>query len=455
LIDQSLDLRYNGSVFLAKNQAMSTFIIHGGNKLKGSIETTTGKNATVAILCAALLVKGKVTLKDVARVEEVDRMLEILSSIGVSYNWKDQRTLELDTGKKLHLESIDKKACEITRASLLLFGALAKRVPSFKVYKSGGCKLGERGIRPHVFALKELGVTVTSKDKYYLAQTKKLKAGHIVMYESGDTATENAIMAAILAPGTTKIRFASANYMVQDLCYFLKEAGAKIEGIGTTTLKITGVKSLKQKKGYNLSPDPVDAMAWISLASTTKSPLTVKNCPLDFLELELQKLAIMGQKFQIKNRRRSTNGHFDIVDVKLTPSELTALPDKLYGRPYPGLNIDNVPLFLPMLTQAKGKSLVHDWCYENRAVYYAELTKVGANVLLLDAHRVLVEGPAKLQPNTMTCPPAIRPGMAVFIAMLAAPGTSTLKNCYPLERAYEDLIGRLTKVGAKVERIED
>lgn len=434
---------------------MSTFVIEGGKTLRGSIETSSGKNAPIAVLCAALLIKGVSVLKDMTQVEEVGRMLEIFQSIGVTYVWKDPTTLQLDTRGSFAMKKINRTACEVTRASLLLMGALAARESSYKLYHSGGCKLGERTVLPHVLALQELGITIQSKEEYYKVSTKKLRAADIVMYESGDTATENAIMAAVLAPGTTTIKMASANYMVQDVCYFLQSAGAKIEGVGTTTLRITGVKSLKSVDEYFISPDPVNAMAWISLAIATKSPLTIKHCPLEFLELELLKLKVMGQKFRLLNERMSKNGRLRVVDIKITPSELTALPDKLYGRPFPGLNIDNVPLFLPILTQAKGKTLVHDWCYENRAVYYLELQKLGVNVLLLDPHRALVEGVAALQPADMNCPPAIRPGMAIFITMLATKGTSVLRNCYPLERAYDDLLGRLQKVGAVIQRIDE
>lgn len=434
---------------------MSTFVIEGGKTLRGSIETSSGKNAPIAVLCAALLIKGTSVLKDMTRVEEVGRMLEILESIGIKYTWKDETTLHLDTRGPLSMKKINRTACEVTRASLLLMGALAARESSYKLYHSGGCKLGERTVLPHLLALQELGVNIESKEQYYKVATKKLHAAHIVMYESGDTATENAIMAAVLAPGVTTIKMASANYMVQDVCYFLQLAGAKIEGVGTTTLRITGVKSLKSVGEYFISPDPVNAMAWISLAIATKSSLTIKHCPLEFLELELLKLKVMGQKYRLINERISKNGRLKLADIKIIPSSLTALPDKLYGRPFPGLNIDNVPLFLPILTQAKGKTLVHDWCYENRAVYYLELQKLGVNVLLLDPHRALVEGPAALMAAEMNCPPAIRPGMAIFIAMLAAKGTSVLRNCYPLERAYDDLLGRLQKVGAVIQRIDD
>ena len=426
-------------------------VINGGKKLHGSIETSSGKNAPVAILCASVLVRGKSVLKDFSHVEEVERMIEVLGSIGVKFSWLDKTTLSVDSSGPLRMDSIDKNACASTRIVLLLFGALAAREKKYRLYKTGGCKLGNRTIRPHLYALRKFGVNVVSRSKYYEITNSSLKAQDIVMYESGDTATENAIMAAVLAPGVSTIRFASANYMLQDMCYYLNAAGAKIEGIGTTTLKITGVKKMHNVDSYYLIPDPVDAMAWISVAITTGSSLTVKNCAYDFLALELENLSVMGQKYSLLKKRKSKSGNFDLVDIKIIPGKLIALPDKLHGRPYPGLNIDNVPLFVPILTQAGGETLVHDWVYENRAVYYLELNKLGANIILLDPHRALVKGPTVLQANEVTCPPAIRPGMAILIAMLAAKGRSVLRDAYPIERAYENLVERLQKVGADIE----
>lgn len=428
----------------------TTFVINGGKKLHGSIETSSGKNSPIALLCASVLVQNKVVLKEMSHVEEIERLIEVLSSIGVKFEWQDKDTLFVDSSKPLKMESIDKIACANTRISLLLFGALAAREKEYKLYKTGGCKLGQRTIRPHLYALEKFGVNVISRDKYYEVKNDVLKAQDIVMYESGDTATENAIMAAVFASGTSTIKFASANYMVQDMCYFLNAAGAKIAGIGTTTLTITGVKQLHSVDEYYVIPDPVDAMAWISLAITTKSPLTIKNCALDFLALELENLSIMGQKFSLLNKRKSKSGNFDLVDIKIQPSLLRALPDKLHGRPYPGLNIDNVPLFVPILTQAKGETLVHDWVYENRAIYYLELQKVGAKVMLLDPHRALITGPTKLLANEVVCPPAIRPGMAILIAMIAAKGKSVLHNVYPIMRAYDNLVERLQKIGVDI-----
>ena len=433
---------------------MSKFIVNGGKKLEGTIEAGAGKNGPLAILCATLMIEGKTILKDMAHADEIERLLNIFTSIGVKHKWLDDSTLEIDTSGKLDLESIDKELSKKVRISLLFFGALAAREKKYKLYKSGGCKLGSRTVRPHILALEKLGIKVTSTPDYFEVSNDKLSASDIVMYESGDTATENAIMAAVLAPGDTTIKFASSNYMVTDLCYFLEKAGAIIEGIGTTTLKISGVKKLNEVDEYYPSPDPVDAMAWISLAITTDSTLTINNCPLDFLELELLKLEVMGQKFKIQNKRKSKNGKINIAEITIEPSELVALPDKLYGRPYPGLNIDNVPLFVPILCKAKGQSLVHDWCYENRAVYYSEFKKLGANVRLLDPHRLLIEGPTKFTANEITSPPALRPAMAILIGMLASDGESILNDPTMLERGYENVVERLSQVGADIRRVK-
>jgi len=196
-------------------------------------------------------------------------------------------------------------------------------------------------------------------------------------------------------------------------------------------------------------------MAYISIAIVTGSKLTIKDCPIEFLELELEKLHVMGQKFTLMNSRKSASGKFKLVDVSIEPSKLVALPDKIYGRPFPGLNIDNLPFFVPIFTMARGRSLVHDWVYENRAIYYLELQKLGAKITLLDPHRVFVEGPTKFRSNELICPPAIRPAMNVLIAMLAAPGKSVLRNPYPIERGYENVTEALRQVGAKIEKVDE
>ncbi len=434
---------------------MSYLIINGGKKLSGSIENQSAKNSAVAILCACAAIKGKTTLVDMPEIEEVKRIIELLRSIGIKIQWLGKGTLEVDASGDLHMDKIDPVASEKTRASIFLWGALAARVKSYKIPKSGGCHLGERTVRPHWYALEKLGVKVESNDCFYLVKNSALKGASIIMYESGDTTTENAIMAAVLAKGKTTIKMASANYMVQDLCYFLIKAGAKINGIGTTTLQINGISKLKPVKNYSIMPDPIVAMTYIAIGITTGSNITVKSCPLEFLELELCKLEVMGQKYKIKNERKSKNGKFTLVDVETIPSKLLALPDKIYGRPFPGLNIDNLPLFIPILTQAHGRTLVHDWAYENRAVHALELQKLGASVTLLDSHRLWVEGPTKFLANEVICPPALRPAVNILICMLAANGKSVLRNTYAIDRGYENLYETLNTIGADIKIINE
>lgn len=434
---------------------MTYLTINGGKKLKGNIQNQSAKNSAVAILCATLMVKGKTVLTDVPQIEEVSRVIELLKSINVKVDWAAPGKLTIDTSADLKMEKIDRIASEKTRISICLWGALAAREKEYKLPKAGGCHLGERTVRPHWYALEKFGVKVESKNGYYAVKNSPLKAAQVVMYESGDTTTENAIMAAVLAPGKSTIKMVSANYMVQDLCYFLIKAGAKIKGVGSTTIEVEGVKSLKPVSNYSIMPDPIIAMTFISAAIATSSNLTVCNCPLEFLELELCKLEVMGQKYKIKNERLSKNGKFTIVDIEIIPSKLVALSDKIYGRPFPGLNIDNLPLFIPILTQAKGRTLVHDWAYENRAVHALELQKLGAQVTLLDAHRLWVEGPVKFKANEVICPQALRPAVNVLICMLAASGKSILRNTYAIDRGYENLYETLNSVGADIKIIKE
>jgi UDP-N-acetylglucosamine 1-carboxyvinyltransferase len=260
-------------------------------------------------------------------------------------------------------------------------------------------------------------------------------------------------MAAARIPGKTVIKFASSNYQVQDLCYFLRTLGVEINGIGTTTLTVNGKPEIEKNINFYISEDPIESMLFLSIAATTGSTLNIEACPIDFLELELLKLKKMGFKYKILRRYKSKNGFTNLVDIKTYPSKLTALEEKIYARPFPGLNIDNLPFFVPVATQAKGQTLIHDWVYEERALYYLELNKLGAEIILADPHRVFIKGPTSLSAAEIICPPALRPAAIILIAMLAAKGTSVLRNVYSINRGYEDLAKRLRKLGAKIEII--
>ena len=276
------------------------------------------------------------------------------------------------------------------------------------------------------------------------------------MYETGDTACENILMAAARTPGVTVLKAMSSNYMVQDVAFFLEKLGVKIEGIGTTTLTVHGVKDINVDVEYWPSEDPIEAMTFLSIAATTNSPITIKRAPLDFLEVELLKLEKMGFNFTVSDVYKAKNGRTNLVDIEChETASLNALEDKIHALPHPGINMDNLPYFVPIAASAKGKTLIHDWSYENRAIYYTELTKLNANVELADVHRAYVTGPTRWKPAEVICPPALRPAVLILIGMLAAPGTSVLRNVYSINRGYEDFANRLNQLGASIEVLRD
>ena len=428
------------------------FKIEGGLKLSGKTLVNTSKNAAVALLCASLLNSGKTILKNLPKIEEVHRVIEVLVSLGVSVKWQGS-DVEIQPGKRININKINKDAAVKTRSVLMLLGPLVHLLDNFVLPLAGGCKLGERTVRPHLFALEKLGVKIDTHHDHYSVTSAKLRSSEIVLYEMGDTVTENALMAASKINGVTTIKLASSNYMVQDLCHFLQTLGVKIEGIGTPTLKVHGKPHIHQRAVFYLSEDPIEAMLFLSLAATTNSSITIERCPIDFLQLELLKLEKMGFNYKTLKRYKSHNGLTNLADIKTLPSKLVALEEKIHPLPYPGLNIDNLPFFVPIATQAKGTTLIHDWVYENRAIYYMELNKLRANIILADPHRVYVEGPTELRGAEVICPPALRPAAIILIAMLAAKGTSILRNVYSINRGYENLVLRLKDLGAKIETI--
>ena len=442
----------NSNIVTVNHSGKMNFKVHGGKKLSGEIRVKTSKNAAVALLCASLLNKGKTTFRKVARIEEVNRIIEVLNSIGVKTRWLDGNDLEIMPPARLRLEDIDIDAAKRTRTVIMFLGPLLYQYDDFKLPFAGGCNLGKRTVEPHLSGLRYFGMNVTAETDYYHAKTNADSGNRtILLTERGDTVTENIIMAAALSPDTTIIRNASPNYMVQDVCFFLKKLGVKIEGIGTTTLKITGRKHINKNIDYYPSEDPIEAMSFIAAAVVTDSEITIRRAPIEFLEIELATLAEMGLKFDLSEEYLANNGQTRLVDIALYHSELKAAKDKLHALPFPGINMDNLPFLGLIATAAKGRTLVHDWSYENRAIYFTELSKLNAQIELVDPHRVYITGPTKWKPADVVAPPALRPSVVVLLAMLAAPGTSILRDVYSINRGYEELAARLNSLGAEVE----
>lgn len=431
--------------------------IEGGSELHGEVSIKTSKNAAVSLLCASLLNRGTTRLKNVARIEEVNRMIEVLQSIGVQVKWS-VNDLEIKPPSILKLEDMDKSAARKTRSVIMFIGALMHRSRQFSIPYAGGCELGRRTVLPHLYALEEFGVDVFTKTgHYHITASAHLPKRPIVLYESGDTTTENALIAAAGFDGETVIKMASANYMVQDLCFFLQKLGVKIDGIGSSTLKIRGVKNIKKNVSYSPSEDPVEAMTFIAAAVTTNSSITIKRAPIDFLELELLKLEKMGLKTNLTSVYKADNGLTNLVDIKILKHDggLMAPLEKIHPSVYPGLNIDHLPYFVPIAAVAKGRTLIHDWIYEDRALMYTEMKKIGVNLELADPHRAFITGPTRWRTADVVAPSGIRPAVILLIGMLATPGVSVLRNVYTINRGYEDLAARLNDLGAKITIMHD
>lgn len=432
--------------------------IEGGNELSGDITLKTSKNAAVALLCASLLNYGVTRFTNFPRIEEVFRIIEVLESIGVQVKWSDNNTIELRRPEELLLGKMNAVAARKTRSVLMLVGSLMHDYTAFRIPYAGGCKLGQRTVEPHLYALEEFGVGIVASKGAYEVTVNKKAPGDMVLYETGNTVTNNALMAAARTPEVTTIQAASADYMVQDLCHFLQKLGVKIEGVGTQSLKITGVNG-RIKKNVTFSPteDPIEAMFFISAAVTTNSSITIKRVPFRWIGLELLKLKKMGLSYELSEPYKSDNGFVDLSDLKINKhnGSLKALADKLHPNLWPGLNPDNLPYFVPIGALTHGRTLIHDWMYENRAIYYTEMTKVGMQVELADPHRLYIQGPTKFNKADVVCPPALRPASLLLIGMLAAEGMSTLRNVYTINRGYEDLAERLNSLGARIQVFHD
>ncbi|KOU34171.1 MULTISPECIES: helix-turn-helix domain-containing protein [unclassified Streptomyces] len=429
----------------------------GGRRLSGSIDVKTSKNACVALLCGSLLNKGRTVLRRVARIEEVYRLLEVLNSIGVRTRWiNDGTDLEIVPPARLDLDAMDADAARRTRSIIMFLGPLLHRMDNFRLPYAGGCDLGTRTIEPHMIALRRFGLDITATEGIYHAVVERTAPDRpIVLTERGDTVTENALLAAARNDGVTVIRNASSNYMVQDLCFFLEALGVRVDGVGTTTLTVHGMADIDVDVDYSPSEDPVEAMSLLAAAVVTESELTIRRVPVEFLEIELAVLEEMGLDHDRTAEYAADNGRTRLIDLTVRPSKLEAPIDKIHPMPFPGLNIDNVPFFAAIAAVAQGQTLIHDWVYDNRAIYLTDLNRLGGRLQLLDPHRVLVEGPTRWRAAEMMCPPALRPAVVVLLAMMAAEGTSVLRNVYVINRGYEDLAERLNSVGAQIEIFRD
>lgn len=417
---------------------MERFIINGRRPLAGEIEVRGSKNAANPILAATLLTSQPCYIDNLPLIEDVFRMLEILESLGSEIEWLAERKIKIQT-KNIDIKNLNQDIVSRLRSSVLLFGALAARLTEFSLAKPGGCNLGSRSLDPHIQGLSQIGLKIKQENKNLTAKIKKILGAKIVLSERSVTATENLILAAVLAQGETIISNAAAEPHVQDLCIFLNKMGAKIKGIGENKIFIRGVKKINGAKHY-LSSDPIETGTFISLAAAVpKSKLLIKNIQPEFLELELLKFQEAGVRYKLEKNQ-----------ITVYPSVLRALK-KIHNMPYPGFAPDLLPPLAVLMTQAQGTTLIHDWMYEARQKYANELKRMGAEILIADPHRIFITGPNALRGKEIQSYD-VRAGASLIIAGLIAQGQTIIEDTYPIDRGYEKIEKRLQKIGADMIR---
>jgi len=414
------------------------FIINGGKSLSGEIEVRGSKNAAGPVLAAALLTQDECVIENVPFIDDISNVLKTFEDIGVEVVKSGDKKVKI-TAKKVDPAKMDFERASKTRISVLLFGALLGRVKNFRMPPPGGDRIGLRPISVQLNALEKLGAKIERHNNVYEVNCEKLEGKEIVLEEFSVTATEAVILAAVLAEGQTIIKVAAAEPHVQDLGEMLLKMGAKIQGLGTHTIVIDGVKKLHGCT-HSIVSDYIEAGTFIIAGALTPGKIKVTNVNLSHLDLFLVKLEEMGVKME-KGK--------DWVVVSYSP-KLKAV--KIQALPYPGFPTDLLPIVIPLLLAAVGKSLVHDPLYENRFNYVQELRKMGGDIEMVDPHRTFVFGPSKLSGAKIDSWD-IRAGACLVIAALSAKGQTVIENVFQIDRGYEKIEERLQKLGADIKRV--
>jgi len=418
---------------------MPKFIINGGKPLEGKIDIMGSKNAATPILSACLLTKEECVIDNIPLISDVLKMIEILESMGVETEWVGERQLKVKAGDNVNPEKMDFTMVGKMRSSILLIGSLLARFKKFKIKHPGGCIIGARPIGIHFDALEALGAKITQDENFYYFEADRLIGKTVVLKEFSVTATENLMMAATLAKGTTTIKIAAIEPHVQDLARFLIKMGAKIKGLGIHTIQIEGAKKLHGAQ-HKIIPDPIEAGTFAIAAAATKGNVEINNVNLHELDLVLEKLKEIGVNFEMKNNK-----------LTIKPTSKFNAVNKIETRTYPGIPTDlQAPLAI-LATQAEGTTLIHDTMYEGRFAYINELNKMGANAIICDPHRALITGPTPLYGQNITSFD-LRAGATLIIAALLAKGQSVIEKVDQVDRGYEKIEERLRSLGADIRR---
>src|SRR5436309_7748479 len=426
--------------------APQTLVIEGGTPLSGRIRASGNKNGALPILAACLLADDPVTLSNVPRIRDVETMLGLLCDTGASAEWTGPNEVRVDP-QGLSSYEVDDVLAERIRASFLLAGPLLARLGRASVPPPGGDVIGRRRLDPHIHALERLGTRIEIESRYEM-RTDGLRGVEIFLDEASVMATENTVMAAVLAPGETTIGNAACEPHVQDLCRFLVSIGAQIEGIESNVLRIHGVEKLGGGE-WEIGPDHIEVGSFIGLAAITGGDVTIDGVKHADLVSLLHGFAKLGVQVELGD---------DFVRV--SPRQELVIKDDLGGHvpkiedgPWPAFPSDLTSVALTVATQASGTILMFEKMFENRLFFTDKLVSMGARIILCDPHRAVVTGPAKLRGQRMESPD-IRAGMAMLLASLCAGGSSTIGAVYQIDKGYERIDERLRALGAQIERVE-
>lgn len=419
---------------------MAKYLITGGNKLEGEVKISGNKNSVLPCLAACLLTEGQVTLKSVPKISDVEIFLEILTILGAEVNWVDHEIKV--SAKKIKTHVLPKDLLIKLRASILFVGPVLSRKGKVRFSHPGGDIIGVRTIEPHLEGFKRLGYHFKVNDLDYSGSLRNSswENHEIFMDEASVTATENLVLTSVLGGKVVTLKNCASEPHVVDLCNLLNQMGAKIKGVGTQILEVTGVKKL-QGTNFSISPDYIEMGTYAIAAAVTKGKITMEGCSLKKLEPITHHLQKFGLKFKEEQDA-----------VTIWSDNLVSNP-KLHTNIWPGFPTDMMSAAVVLATQARGVSLLHDWMYESRMFFVDKLISMGAKITIADPHRVLVSGPTKLQGRYLETPD-IRAGMALVLAGLAADGQSIINRAELIERGYENVVENFSKLGANIQKID-
>jgi UDP-N-acetylglucosamine 1-carboxyvinyltransferase len=421
------------------------FLIEGGRRLSGTVRAAGNKNGALPILAATLLANGPVTLTNVPRIRDVDTMLALLSELGADVSWSGPREVRVDT-TAVARSNPDPGLCSRIRASFLLAGPLVARFGRATMPPPGGDVIGRRRLDPHIHAFAELGVAIEVGARYEM-RGERLAGASVFLEEASVMATENVVMLAALTPGETVIGNAACEPHVQDLCRFLVELGAHIDGIESNVLRIEGVEGLDGGT-WEIGPDHIEVGSFIGMAALTGGDVTIENArPGDLVSIR-PAFARLGIKVEL----RENSVHVPSRQQLVVQDDLGGMIPKIEDGPWPAFPSDLTSVALTIATQAFGTVLMFEKMFENRLFFTDKLVSMGARIILCDPHRAVVTGPAQLVGQRMESPD-IRAGMAMLIAALCAEGQSTIGAAYQIDKGYEQIDERLRALGARIERV--